>query len=220
MPFLSKVLEKVVLYNYVFLKTNCVFDIFQSGFRSRHTNRSALLKVLLRADQNLFYVAPHQCWMLLWQTLALCCHLLASVCCCSQAGRGWTHLHTPAAHSIIISCLTCTAEKTSSLPHSSPVCFWPSSVTLWLLKAVFLEFCLLCLCELAASPSFPCSSSPLPPTLPNLVARALQSRVSDLCCLQPCVPPPYLPTLLQCSTSSKTCTKFCCFLFNKQLLLF
>lgn len=98
--------------------------------------------------------------------------------------------------------------------------FWPSSVTLWLLKAVFLDLCLLCLCELAASPSFPCSSSPLPPTLPNLVSRTLQSRVSDPCCLQPSVPPPCLPTLLQCLTSSKSCTKFCCFLFSKRILLF
>lgn len=52
--------------------------------------------------------------------------------CCSQAGWAWPssgfcfHLHTPAAWFNVINSLTCTAEKTGSLVHSSPVCRWPS----------------------------------------------------------------------------------------------
>lgn len=46
LPFLSKVLEKVV-FNQLqsFLENNSVLEKFQSGFRSRHSTESALLKV-------------------------------------------------------------------------------------------------------------------------------------------------------------------------------
>lgn len=46
MPFLSKVLEKVVFVQLrSFLENSSVFEKFQSGFRSRHSTESALLKV-------------------------------------------------------------------------------------------------------------------------------------------------------------------------------
>ena len=46
LPFLSKVLEKVVFIQLqAFLQQNSVFEKFQSGFRSRHSTESALLRV-------------------------------------------------------------------------------------------------------------------------------------------------------------------------------
>lgn len=47
LPFLSKVLEKVVFHQISsFLKNNDILDRFQSGFRVKHSTESALLKVL------------------------------------------------------------------------------------------------------------------------------------------------------------------------------
>lgn len=46
LPFLSKVLEKVVLIQLQsFLEKNLVFEVFQSGFRVKHSTESALLRV-------------------------------------------------------------------------------------------------------------------------------------------------------------------------------
>ncbi len=46
LPFLSKVLEKVVFIQLQdFLQENSVFEKFRSGFRSRHSIESALLRV-------------------------------------------------------------------------------------------------------------------------------------------------------------------------------
>ena len=46
LPFLSKVLEKVVFIQLqAFLQQNSVFEKFQSGFRSCHSTESALLRV-------------------------------------------------------------------------------------------------------------------------------------------------------------------------------
>lgn len=45
LPFLSKILEKVVLAQLAsYLDTNAVIDMFQWGFRSLHSTESALLK--------------------------------------------------------------------------------------------------------------------------------------------------------------------------------
>ncbi len=46
LPFLSKVLEKVVVIQLqTFLRNNSVLEVFQSGFRALHSTESALLKV-------------------------------------------------------------------------------------------------------------------------------------------------------------------------------
>lgn len=46
LPFLSKVLEKVVFIQLqAFMQKNSVLEKFQSGFRSRHSTESALLRV-------------------------------------------------------------------------------------------------------------------------------------------------------------------------------
>lgn len=47
LPFLSKVLEKVVLNQiHSFLIQNDIFEVFQSGFRAFHSTESALIRVL------------------------------------------------------------------------------------------------------------------------------------------------------------------------------
>ena len=47
LPFLSKILEKAVTKQLCsFLKSNCTLEVFQSGFRFRHSTEMALLKLL------------------------------------------------------------------------------------------------------------------------------------------------------------------------------
>ncbi len=47
LPFISKVLEKIVLDQLQhFLTSNCIYEVFQSGFKSVHSTESALLRVL------------------------------------------------------------------------------------------------------------------------------------------------------------------------------
>ncbi len=47
LPFISKVLEKIVLNQIQsFLSSNCIYEVFQSGFKSAHSTESALLRVL------------------------------------------------------------------------------------------------------------------------------------------------------------------------------
>ncbi len=47
LPFISKVLEKIVLNQLQsFLSSNCIYEVFQSGFKSAHSTESALLRVL------------------------------------------------------------------------------------------------------------------------------------------------------------------------------
>ncbi len=62
-PFLSKVLEKVVFHQLSsFFKHNDILDRFQSGFRAQHSTASALLKVL---NDLLLAVDSGQCVVLL-----------------------------------------------------------------------------------------------------------------------------------------------------------
>lgn len=87
--------------------------------------------------------------------------------CCSQARWGWTHLYTPATHS---TSSTCTAEKTSSLVHSSPVGFWPSPYdTLAPENRVFGFLSALYLCKLA----FASCSAHLHPVAPSFEHQAV-----------------------------------------------
>lgn len=47
LPFISKVLEKIVLNQLQhFLTSNSIYEVFQSGFKSAHSTESALLRVL------------------------------------------------------------------------------------------------------------------------------------------------------------------------------
>lgn len=47
LPFISKLLEKIVLDQLQkFLSNNCIYEVFQSGFRTAHSTESALLRVL------------------------------------------------------------------------------------------------------------------------------------------------------------------------------
>ncbi len=47
LPFISKVLEKIVLDQLQhFLTSNCKYEIFQFGFKSVHSTESAFLRVL------------------------------------------------------------------------------------------------------------------------------------------------------------------------------
>ncbi len=46
LPFLSKILEKVVFTQlYSFLNLHCLHEVFQSGFKSLHSTETALLNV-------------------------------------------------------------------------------------------------------------------------------------------------------------------------------
>ncbi len=68
-PFLSKVLEKVVFTTTIRLESNSVLEKFQSGFGSRHSTESALLKV----DNNIALSVGAKCpvvLVLLYLTVA------------------------------------------------------------------------------------------------------------------------------------------------------
>jgi len=50
--FMNKILEKVVHNQLVnFLSGNNIIDIFQSGFRTKHSTKSALLKITNDIDK-------------------------------------------------------------------------------------------------------------------------------------------------------------------------